>query len=281
MSRVHPIDVGGLSLSVTETGQGPPIVLAHGILFDHRMFDAFVEDLARDHRAIAVDLRGHGRSSPVTAPYTLADQARDLARVLDALGLERAVFIGHSMGAMSAMRLAAEAPERVEGLVVVNSSAEAEKGVNRLRYRAMARVFRHLGPSEALLDQVVGTQFSKGFRLSQATVVREWVDRWKALDRLSIYYAVKAVVNRPSIEDLLPKIRCASLVLAGAEDTATDVDRAQVIQDGIPDCRRKEIQDCGHAGPVEKPAEMLGHIREYLDELRGGKRDLRTGLRAR
>lgn len=281
MSRVHAIDVGGLTLSVTEAGKGPPVVLAHGILFDHRMFDALVEDLARDHRTVAVDLRGHGRSSPVTAPYTLADQAQDLARVLDGLGLERAVFVGHSMGAMSAMRLAAEAPERVEGLVVVNSSAEEESRVDRLRYRAMARVFRHLGPSEVLLGQVVGTQFSKGFQLSRAAVVREWVDRWKALDRVSVYYAVKAVVSRPSIEGLLPKIRCPSLVLAGTEDVATDVDRAQVIQDGIPDCRRKEIQGCGHAGPVEKPAEMLGHIREYLDELRGGKRDLRTGFRAR
>lgn len=281
MSRIHTVDAGGVALHVEDHGEGPAILLAHGILFDHRMFDAFLEELPRDHRVIAVDLRGHGRSGKVGAPYTLADQAGDLVKVLDALSIERAVLVGHSMGAMSGMRVAAESPERVSGLVVLNSSAEPEPGINSVRYRALARVFRHVGPLQAMMGQVVASQFSPGFQRSHAGVVAEWVDRWKALDRLSAYYAVKAVVGRPSIEALLPQVKVPALVVAGAEDISTDVDRAQVIQDGLPEAKRKVIQGCGHAGPIEKPAEILGHIREYLDELRAGKKDLRTGLRAR
>ncbi|MBW4042367.1 MAG: alpha/beta hydrolase [Acidobacteria bacterium] len=115
------IPVDGGSLAVAEHGDpdGPPVLAIHGITASSRSMSALAR-LIPEIRLIAPDLRGRGRSSRLPAPYGLRQHADDLRATLDALGLDRVVAAGHSMGGFVAMLLAAAEPERVAEVVLVD-----------------------------------------------------------------------------------------------------------------------------------------------------------------
>lgn len=113
---------GGVGLAVAASGEGPPVVLLHGLTATRRYVVMGSRALERDGlRVIAFDARGHGRSSPAPAPdaYMYEDLGLDLERVLDVMEVDRAVLAGASMGAHTALWLALHRPRRVDGLVVI------------------------------------------------------------------------------------------------------------------------------------------------------------------
>jgi pimeloyl-ACP methyl ester carboxylesterase len=118
----HLIEHDGVDLSVSDDGEGAPVVLLHGLTATRRYVVMGSNALARSgHRVIAYDARGHGRSSPAPDPgaYHYSDLGADLEAVLDGLGIERAVLAGASMGAHTLLWLALNRPARVGGLVVI------------------------------------------------------------------------------------------------------------------------------------------------------------------
>ncbi|WP_322796773.1 alpha/beta hydrolase [Tepidiforma sp.] len=116
----------GSPLRYTDTGSGgPPLLFVHGLACDRRAWEPQLADLSRDHRCISVDLRGRGET-PATPPYGMATAAADLAALLDDLGLERVVVIGHSLGGVIALLLNELVPERVMGVVAGDSPIYGE-----------------------------------------------------------------------------------------------------------------------------------------------------------
>jgi pimeloyl-ACP methyl ester carboxylesterase len=112
----------GVALYYEDVGQGePPILLVHGWMCDHTYFAPQAERFAPDHRVVSVDLRGHGRSDKPEQDYTMAGFADDLAWLCGELGLTRPVVIGHSMGGVIALELAARHPELPAAIVAVDS----------------------------------------------------------------------------------------------------------------------------------------------------------------
>jgi pimeloyl-ACP methyl ester carboxylesterase len=117
-------------LAVAEAGQGPPVVLLHGLTATRRYVVMGSRALERSgHRVIAYDARGHGRSTPAPDPhaYTYEELGHDLEAVLDRLQIGRAVLAGASMGAHTLLWLALHAPERVGALVVITPGYEPER----------------------------------------------------------------------------------------------------------------------------------------------------------
>jgi len=117
------VDVDGVPIHYIERGSGPAAaVLIHGFLGHTYSFRYLIPELAKDRRVVAVDLKGSGYSSrPEKGDYSLTEQARLVIRLMDKLGIDRASFVGHSLGGEVAMRLAANWPERVEKLVLAAS----------------------------------------------------------------------------------------------------------------------------------------------------------------
>jgi non-heme chloroperoxidase len=115
----------GVRLAYIEQGarDGAAIVLLHGYTDTHRSFDLMRPHLPRAWRTIAVTQRGHGLSDKPERGYTLADYAADIPALLDALKIERAILVGHSMGAAVATQVAAAYPDRVAGLVLMGAFA--------------------------------------------------------------------------------------------------------------------------------------------------------------
>jgi pimeloyl-ACP methyl ester carboxylesterase len=123
------VDRDGVGLTAKETGNGPAVVLLHGLTATHRYVVMGSTALERSgHHVIAYDARGHGRSSPAKAPgaYGYPELGRDLVAVMDAFGVGRAVLAGASMGAHTALWLALQDPSRVAGLVVITPSYDPD-----------------------------------------------------------------------------------------------------------------------------------------------------------
>src|SRR5215470_11108785 len=118
--------VNGLEINYSDTGgDGPVVVLSHGFLLDQSMFDAQVAALAPGCRVITWDGRAHG-DTHAAGPFTYWDSAQDLLGLLEYLGAGRAVLAGMSQGGFLSLRAALTAPERVRGLVLIDSQAGAE-----------------------------------------------------------------------------------------------------------------------------------------------------------
>ncbi|QBD74722.1 alpha/beta hydrolase [Ktedonosporobacter rubrisoli] len=103
--------------------QGPPVVCIHGLTANAFCFQAFADELARDHRVIAYDLRGRGDSDKPEEDYSVPIHAQDLAELIDELALERPIIIGHSLGAFIALYFAAHYPSKLSRLVLVDGGA--------------------------------------------------------------------------------------------------------------------------------------------------------------
>lgn len=113
------VEVDGVRLHYTEAGSGPPIVWVHGFGGQTYSFRYQVNEFSRDHRCVAIDLKGFGYSERAGGSYSLVEQARLMLRAMDELIIGRAVLVGHSMGGEVVLRMAEQAPERVEKLVLV------------------------------------------------------------------------------------------------------------------------------------------------------------------
>ncbi|GAB2515809.1 alpha/beta fold hydrolase [Nocardia heshunensis] len=117
---MHTVSTTAGQLAYEDTGTGPAIVALHANLHDHHDFDPIVPALAAEHRVIAVDWPGHGASEP-NPGVTAVGLADTLLELVTALDLDRAVFLGNSVGGYAAARLAIDHPDRVAGLVLVNT----------------------------------------------------------------------------------------------------------------------------------------------------------------
>ena len=121
--RFHQVQTSGAEISVTEAGEGPPVLLLHGLGATKASFLATLAALAGSHRAIAIDLPGFGDSDkPLRAAYDPAFFARSGVALLDALRIDRADVVGNSMGGRAALEMGLAAPDRVNRLVLLTPS---------------------------------------------------------------------------------------------------------------------------------------------------------------
>jgi 3-oxoadipate enol-lactonase len=267
----------GLPIHVTAQGSGPTLLLAHGIFGDSTDWGGVIADLVKDHRVVTVDLRGHGRSGIPTSDYAIADHAKDLLAAMDAAGVDHAVVVGHDIGGIAALHLALQHANRVDGLVLVNTTSEPEE--NALKWRVLGRLALQLGVRAQIVDQLAAMYFGKTSLQVKPKVVSAWKERVGAMDKAQVHRALRAWVRRPSIEKTLGTITAYTLTVAGAEDPAISPDNAKRVQEAIPGAKHKIVQSTGHFLPLEKPEAVAEWVRWAEDEMRDGPRDMRTGYR--
>ena len=240
------------------------VVFGHSLLCDGRIFSDQVTDLAQDHHVLNLDFRGHGRSDPPPRSYTLADVATDYLRAMDALSVERATLVGLSMGGMAALLLALSHPERVAGLVLIDTSASAERPHNRARQLALATTARLFGPRPWLVRQATALLFGATFRAQHPDEVAVWEQRIAALNRAGLARGVAAVAGRRDVTARLPDIVAPTLVIVGDEDTATPPVYARTLAAAVPHARLEVLPATGHLASVERPRVVAKLIRQFL-----------------
>jgi len=253
-------EVNGRAIPYQDSGgRGIPVVFAHGFFMDHSMFEPQVAALRDRFRVITYDERGHGEAADEPDPYTYWDLADDLAGLLDQLGIERAVIGGMSQGGFIGLRFALRHPDRVIGLVLLDTQAGVELEEKRGEYDAMRSVWVEDGPSE-LMGGMVAAIILGNYPGSPA-----WVAKWMVRYPTGLGQAYEALMNRDDITDRLPEIRAPALVVHGDEDAAIPMERAEGLCAGLSGCDGVVVVAGGsHSANLNRPEAVNKAIEGFL-----------------
>ncbi|HEX6488978.1 MAG TPA: alpha/beta hydrolase [Candidatus Dormibacteraeota bacterium] len=257
------VDLRGQSIHFEDTGgDGLPVVLSHGFLMDAEMFEPQVAALRDRYRMITWDQRGHGRTSFDGKAFTYWDCAEDLAALLDHLGIERAVLGGMSAGGFISLRLALLQPERVLGLILIDSQAGLEDPVNVPSYDAMHEVWTTEGPSDQLLEMVAAIINGDYERNA------DWITKWKAQPAEAMTPVYRCLMDRDDITDRLPEVGVPALVIHGEVDAAIPMERAEALCAGLAGCAGvTRIESGSHASNLTQPERVNQAIGAFLASL--------------
>jgi pimeloyl-ACP methyl ester carboxylesterase len=252
-------DVNGQHLAFDDSGgDGPAIIFSHGFLMDRTMFEPQVEALRDEFRCISWDERGFG-DTPVEGAYTFWDSADDALALLSSLGIERAFFAGMSQGGFLSMRAALRAPERVLGLVLIDTQSGTEAAEAAPLYEAMAAQWANDGPSEDLANTVASLIMSPGYDHSS------WVAMWRARPKDYITTPFRTLMDREDITDRLGEITAPAIVFHGEADASIPIDKAVELAEALPNCEALvRIPGAGHASNLSHPSEVNGPLLDFL-----------------
>lgn len=259
--------VNGSRMAFDDVGprNGPCLVLVHGFPLDRRMWQAQLEGLSRLARVVAPDLRGHGESELGEVPVTMDSHADDLAALMDYLDIKQAVIAGLSMGGYVTFAMWRRHPERVAGMVLIDTRAEADTPAGRENREKGIAVVRAEG-SRAIAEDMMPKLLAPSSR------GQEWLSRtlWEMMTRQpveGVVGALQALRDRPDNALLLPHITAPVLVIVGELDVITPPEFSQAMAGGIPGARLVTIPGAGHMSPMEDPRSVNQALASFLQEL--------------
>jgi 3-oxoadipate enol-lactonase / 4-carboxymuconolactone decarboxylase len=248
---------GDVRLHWREDGAGPSLMLLNSAGCDLTLWDAVMPFLS-GFRVIRMDMRGHGQSDSPPGDYTLAQIAADAAAVLGAAKIKKVAVCGLSLGGMTAMTLALNAPERVSSLILACTSAQ----MDRESWNTRILTVRSQGMA-AIADAVMARFFSEHFRRDHPTEVDVIRARFLSLNPQG-YAGCCAAIRDMALMDKIEVIRKPTLVVAGEEDVATPFrGHGGEIQKRVAGARVKMLP-AAHIAPVESPGAFAAAVTDFL-----------------
>jgi 3-oxoadipate enol-lactonase len=250
-----------LTINLVEAGQGPAVLLLHGLGWDHSLWNPTIAEFSPRYRMIAADTRGHGATDKPDGPYDMEMFARDTAALADALGLKQLCVIGLSQGGMVAQKLALLRPELVAALVLVSTSCKSDPSL-RDNMEARIAAMDKAGPQAAAMIAAESI-FSPAWRAANAAALARFVEWRAAMPMAPLNSATRALYDFNLSGDL-PKIAAPTLVIAGAEDVLTRPKGMEEIAALIPGAQYRLIPGTGHMIPVEQPEALMVLLSGFL-----------------
>jgi len=258
---IQRITVRGVSLAVETRGSGPAVLFIHGYPLDRTIWQHQVAHL-EGFRRIAPDLRGMGRSDAPDLGYSMATYADDLAGLLEVLGEESVVLCGLSMGGYIAFEFLRRHPDRVRGLVLMDTKAEADPPEGRKARDAQLAMVRESGVA-ALADQMVPKLLAPGAAAGTVAQLRAMI---LATPVPGLAGALSAMRDRADSRVLLPELaRIPVLVVSGEADAVIPVSVAEALAEAIPGAHLEIIGGAGHLPPMEQPEATTAALQRFLN----------------
>ncbi|MDP1821311.1 MAG: alpha/beta hydrolase [Acidimicrobiales bacterium] len=256
-------EVRGARITYDDTGgEGEPVILAHGFLMDRSMFAPQVDALRATHRVITWDERGFGDTEYDGAPFTYWDSAADCLGLLDHLAIERAVVGGMSQGGFVSLRVALTAPERVLGLVLIDTQAGPEDADVLPLYQAMIDGWAAEGLSDETAEVVAG------LIVGHPNLNPGWIAKWHARPAAAIAQPGTTLLTRDDVHDRLHEITVPALVVHGEDDAAVSVAKGERLAAGLGGPTELLVVPGGtHAANLSHPAEVNAAIASFLATL--------------
>ena len=268
--------VGEVRLHLREVGDAdaPPVLFLHGIMGHRRDWDVLIDRIGERHRVIALDQRGHGRSE-WTRSYRVAEMADDAIGLIAGLGPAPVTIIGHSMGAMVALVVAARRPDLAERIVLIDivpESLATEIGTRMPEmFAAMAAA------SYATIEEAV-TDWQAGNALARTDLLRNYVThalvpgadgrlRW-GFDAMGLR-SFAAGVTPDELWGAADAVTCAALLVRGEHSPVTTPEQVRALAARLRDARVVTIRDGGHDLGVEQPEAVADAVLQFLPRTRG------------
>jgi 3-oxoadipate enol-lactonase len=262
ITEMPGVEVVERPLHAVLIGNGPPLVLLHGLAVSGEMYAPIVSALARGHRLVIPDLRGQGASASLPGPYTPEQLTTDLAGLLRHLGLRRAAVLGYSQGGPIALQLVHDHPDLVGRLILACTYAfNMASRRERFEGRLVPWMFRILGPR--LIGQVSKFGNVTGGRRPTKEQA-DWLGRLMAETPreagVRLAQGAMAFDGRP----WLTNIDVPTLVITGAEDRAVPPHHGAMLARGIPGARLADVAGAGHFLICTHPDELVQIIEGWF-----------------
>jgi 3-oxoadipate enol-lactonase len=232
---------------LTGPSDAPVVVLSNSLGNDRTLWDAQLPALAERFRVLRYDQRGHGATPSAPGPYGLADLGGDVLELLDHLGIAEAHFAGVSLGGMTGMWLAENAPERITTLAPICTSADLTPPE---AWRERAEQVRANG-TESMFDATLPRWFTPA--MAGDPQVREKYRAMLAATDDESYAACCEAIASMDIRDDLPRITAPTLVIAGAKDAATPPSHAEQIAAAVAGAKVEVLAEAAHLANAEQP----------------------------
>jgi 3-oxoadipate enol-lactonase len=242
-------DTNGIHTGYTLTGKvgAPTVILSHGLAADLSMWEPQLDVLSRSFSVVCYDIRGHGGSSATPGDYSLALLAQDVIALLDHLGVEKAHYIGLSLGGMIGQYLGAWHGERLSSLALCATTSEAPKE----SWEARVIEAREIGVAP-LVEATVDRWVTPEFKREQP----ELMEKMRAMvlgTSLDGYAGCGAAIRDMELAAVLGQITVPTLVVAGEADTSTPLPILERIANSIPGAQWVSVANAAHMPTLERP----------------------------
>jgi len=279
------IELHGRRAFYRMAGEGPVLVLVHGMLNSSSHWQRVALDLAADHTVIAPDLIGHGDSAAPRGDYSLGAHAASIRDLLTALGLERATVVGHSLGGGVAMQFFYQFPSRVDRLVLISSGGLGHEVSPMLRTAALPGISAALALAAhpRLLAAVYGTGArlrERGVR--QGVYVQAVARALRPLERpqarAAFLHTLRSVIDvrgqRVSATDRLYLLeRVPTMILWGERDNTIPAAHGRRAHEAVPHSRFRTLPGAAHFPHLEEPEQLAALLREFVADTEPSRMD--------
>ncbi len=255
-----------MRLNVDVRGDGPVVVLLHGFPLNRTLWSSQLEELSAGYRVITPDLRGFGESVASIRAGSLEDLADDVIETLDQLQINAAIALGGlSMGGYVALAIAERYPERLRGLILLNSRAVADTPEIVEKRKASANQIESDQSTSSLIG--MAKQLIAPTNQKRPELVERVASMIRSTTAIGAANAQRAMAMRPDRRALLEKLPVPILVVAGDSDPIVPIEESQAMAAAAPDGMLIEVTNAGHLVPIEAPAATSAALRDFLGRL--------------
>lgn len=252
--KSHEAVIGGHRIHYIAGGEGPPLLLIHGVASKSSDWADILPELTKSHRVYALDLLGHGESDrPVDSDYSITTHAEKVLGLMDHLKLQKPDIMGVSMGGWIAMKLAAQHPERVQRLVLVSSAGLAfETKINEATFAPQS------------IDEMRATLAMQTDRKIPDFLLRDFLRESKKKSWVH-RKTLRSIFERGDVMDgKLQNVRMPVLLVWGTNDKVVPFEVAGKLQKELPQAKLVKLEGCGHLAVIECRDRMLPEVSAFL-----------------
>lgn len=266
--RMMTIAGANVRVRIEGPADAPPLILLHGFIYSLETWDAWAEALKADYRVIRFDLLGHGLSGPDPKKrYSPQERADFLVDVMNALGIERAVVGGNSLGGLAAWRFAAANPSRVSALVLVSPGAYPTNGVGDtpLSPPAPMALFLRTAPDVGVAATLGNIYFDKSYVTPEKIALVR--DMMRQPGNGDAYVQSIEEFSLPDPEPLLSSISAPTLILWGKQDAVIPVGHGERMTAVIPNSELISYENVGHVAQEEAANQTIADVKAFLTSI--------------
>lgn len=255
-------DTAAGNLAVYQVGTGPKtLIYWPSVLADHTMYRAQASAMGSQYRQVFIDGPGHGGSGAQPAGATLDTHAQAALQIMDQLGIRQATFIGTSWGGLVGARLAHDHPQRVLGLLALNTPFETKAGGPAFGDRMTVWAAGMFGNRDFFATGASKAFFSKSSQEKHPEYIQAFAARFSAFDRSALAPVLRTVLlERQNALPWLREIRVPTVIVAGADDPVITQAQARHAADLIPGARLTVAEGVGHLSPIEAASTINAEI---------------------
>lgn len=258
--------INGITLAYDDRGTGLPIIFLHAFPLNRTMWAEQEDALSSQFRVISIDLRGHGESDAPLWHYSLDQAAEDVRALLDHLSIRQAVFVGLSMGGYILFAFYRRYADRVKGLVLADTRAQADTPEGKAgRFQMAQTAYKH-GLS-AVADIMIEKLLSPVTIRTKPEIVHRVRMMIEGNQVSGIAGDLMAMSERPDSIPLLKQISCPTQIVVGELDHTTPLSDAKLMADQIPGARLAIIPGASHLANVEQPELFTHVVRSFIENV--------------